>query len=50
MYEFHVTEAGEPLRLHMHGSDLFTGAHFDNCGPRHACCRPGLQAPTRKWC
>ena len=28
-YRFYVTPEGSPVRLHMHGNDLFSGAHFD---------------------
>ena len=29
MYRFYVSPDGQPLRLHMHGNDIFSGAHFD---------------------
>ena len=29
MYRFYVSPDGQPLRLHMHGNDAFSGAHFD---------------------
>lgn len=29
MYKFYVAEDGAPLRLHMDGNDMFSGAHFD---------------------
>ncbi|KAK9815144.1 hypothetical protein WJX73_008694 [Symbiochloris irregularis] len=29
VYKFYVTEEGAPLRLHMQGNDLLSGAHFD---------------------
>ena len=28
-YEFYSSEDGDPVRLYMHGNDLFSGAHFD---------------------
>ncbi|CAL8467551.1 g7089 [Coccomyxa elongata] len=29
LYKFYVAEDGAPLRLHMDGNDMFSGAHFD---------------------
>ncbi|KAK9844357.1 hypothetical protein WJX74_001261 [Apatococcus lobatus] len=29
VYHFHVTAEDRPVRLHMHGNDIFSGAHFD---------------------
>lgn len=29
MYKFYVAEDGTPMRLHMDGNDMFSGAHFD---------------------
>lgn len=28
VYHFHVTDEDRPVRLHMHGNDIFSGAHF----------------------
>lgn len=29
IYKYYATSDGEPLRLHMHGNDISSGAHFD---------------------
>ena len=29
VYKFYVAEDGAPMRLHMDGNDMFSGAHFD---------------------
>ena len=29
LYKFYVAEDGAPMRLHMDGNDMFSGAHFD---------------------
>ena len=37
VYKFYVDGNGAPLRLHMHGNDIFSGAHFDICECLAAC-------------
>ena len=41
VYRFLVASDGAPLRLHMHGNDMFSGAHFDVCEAL-----PGCHAPV----
>lgn len=45
VYKFYVSEEGAPVRLYMHGNDVFSGAHFDKYGfappehtVTHTCC------------
>ena len=36
VYHFYVTEEDRPVRLHMHGNDVFSGAHFGEMSHQYA--------------
>ncbi|KAK9814317.1 hypothetical protein WJX72_003933 [[Myrmecia] bisecta] len=46
IYTFHATLDGAPLRLHMHGNDLFSGSHFDEWVADYTSFRPGRPDPV----
>ncbi len=33
IYKYYATSDGQPLRLHMHGNDISSGAHFGKMHP-----------------
>lgn len=46
VYKFYTTPAGTPRRLHMHGNDMFSGAHFDEWVVDYTSYQPGRPEPS----
>ena len=47
IYHFFVSKSGQPLRLHMHGQDLFSGSHFGEARCVHCAGLPLLKNACR---
>eukprot|EP00884_Botryococcus_braunii_P023226 jgi/Botrbrau1/9588/Bobra.106_2s0011.2 len=45
-YNFYVTEDGLPVRMHMHGQDMFSGSHYDTYIADYHVYRPGPPDPA----
>lgn len=45
-YKFYATASGTPVRLHMHGKEMFGGAHFDEWVVDYTAYSPGRPDPS----